>query len=49
MTPALYLYQRAFNNNEFGYSATIGVVLFITVLVVTVFNQKVVKEENVAE
>ena len=49
MTPALYLYQKAFNNNEFGYSATIGVVLFVTVLAVTIFNQKVVKEQDVAE
>lgn len=49
MTPALYLYQKAFNNNQFGYSATIGVVLFVTVLAVTIFNQKVVKEQEITE
>lgn len=46
LTPALYIYQRAFNYNQFGYSAAVGVVLFIAVVIITVLNQKFMKESD---
>lgn len=46
LTPALYLYQKAFNGNEFGYSATIGTIVFLILLMVTVFNQVVLKDRE---
>lgn len=46
LTPALYIYQRAFNYNQFGYSAAVGVVLFLFVMLVTVINQKFMKDSD---
>lgn len=46
LTPALYLYQKAFNENEFGYSATVGTIVFFILLMVTVFNQVVLKDRE---
>lgn len=46
LTPALYIYQRAFNYNQFGYSSAVGVVLFLVVVIVTVINQKLLKESD---
>lgn len=49
LTPALYLYQKAFNNNEFGYSSTIGTLLFLVLFAITVVNQKFIKENDSKE
>lgn len=46
LTPALYIYQRAFNYNQFGYSSAVGVILFVIVVAVTFFNQKFLKESD---
>lgn len=46
LTPALYIYQRAFNYNQFGYSAACGVVLFFIVVGVTLVNQRFMKESD---
>ncbi len=46
LTPALHIYQRAFNYNQFGYSAAIGVVLFLVVVCVTIVNQKLLRESE---
>lgn len=46
LTPALYLYQKAFNDNAFGYSATIGVVLFLLLFIVTNINQRLIKDNG---
>lgn len=46
LTPALYIYQRAFNYNQFGYSSAVGVILFITVAIVTFLNQRFLKESD---
>lgn len=49
LTPALYLYQKAFNENQFGYSATIGVVLFLLLFIMTNINQRLIKENDRGE
>ncbi len=36
-TLAYYLYRRAFTNSEFGYASAIALVLFVLILLVTVF------------
>ena len=41
MVPALQLFQSAFNFLEFGYASAIGVVLFVTMLALTVLNLRV--------
>ena len=46
MVPALYLYQKAFNDNEFGYASAIGTVVFLILLVLTLINQKIGKESD---
>ena len=46
LTPALYIYQRAFNYNQCGYSSAVGVILFIIVVGVTLFNQRIMKESD---
>ena len=46
LTPALFLYQTAFDRNQFGYSASIGVVLFLFVIMLTIFNQRVMKDSE---
>jgi ABC-type sugar transport system permease subunit len=46
LTPALFLYQTAFDRNQFGYSASIGVVLFLFVITLTVINQRFMKDSE---
>ena len=40
MVPAVYLYQEAFSFQKFGYACAIGVVIFVLVMIITVFNMK---------
>jgi len=40
LTPALYLYKKGFEYNEFGYASAIGTVLFFVLLVFTLLMQK---------
>lgn len=46
ITPALYLYQRAFDYNEFGYASTVGVVLMIIILIFTMVNKALIKDNE---
>lgn len=46
ITPALYLYQRAFDYNEFGYASTIGVTLMAIILIFTMINKVIVKDNE---
>jgi ABC-type sugar transport system permease subunit len=39
MTVVLYLYNQAIKNISFGYGASIGVVLFLFIFTVTVFQR----------
>lgn len=44
MVPAVHIYQQAFNYSKMGYSSAIGVVLFLIILVLTYFNQKLLRD-----
>ena len=46
LTPALFLYQQAFERNMFGYSASIGVILFLFVIILTFVNQRFMKDSE---
>lgn len=46
MTPSLFIYQKAFINDQFGYSASAGVMLFLLVALLSFVNQTVLKESE---
>lgn len=46
LTPALYLYQKAFDSNQFGYSSAVGVILFLLVALLSFANQKLGRESE---
>jgi ABC-type sugar transport system permease subunit len=46
MVPGLYMYNKAFNQSEFGYACTLGMCMFAIVLALTIFYQKYVKVEK---
>ncbi len=46
LTPALYMYQQAFTYDRFGYASSIGVILFIVLMALTIINQYIVKETD---
>ena len=41
LTPAMYMYQQAFGYYKFGYSAAIGTVIFVLVMIITIINLRV--------
>lgn len=43
LTMVLYLYQQAFKHNDFGYGATIGIGLFVVVLLFSIINWRLVQ------
>lgn len=44
MVPAVYIYQQAFNFSRMGYASSAGVILFVIILLLTYFNQKMLKD-----
>lgn len=44
MVPSILLYEAAFSYKKFGYSAAIGVVMFLLVLLLTAINQRFLKD-----
>lgn len=46
MVPGLYMYREAFYNQRFGYACSLGMVLFVLILFITIFYQKYVKVEK---
>jgi len=46
ITPALYLYTKGFSYSEMGYASAIGLVLFIILLLLTLINNKFVKNTD---
>lgn len=46
MSMALFIYQKGFQSNEFGYAAAASVVLFMIIIVVTLMQFKFRKTEN---
>lgn len=43
MTMVLYLYQQAFENNQFGYGAAIGWALFVVIVLFSLLNWKLLR------
>ncbi|WNQ09478.1 sugar ABC transporter permease [Paenibacillus aurantius] len=49
MTPALYLYKKGFEYNDFGYASAIGVVLFAGLLIFTLLTQRFMRNTEGSE
>ncbi len=49
MVPSILLYNSAFSFKKYGYSSAIGVVMFIIIMIITVINQKILKNTESAE
>jgi ABC-type sugar transport system permease subunit len=48
MTVLLYLYNRAFYGVQFGYAATVGLVLFVFIFTVTLIQRLLFGKAEVA-
>jgi len=46
LTPGLYMFYQAFEEQNYGYACAIGLILFFIILVLTVINQKYVRVEK---
>ncbi|MFC1498130.1 carbohydrate ABC transporter permease [Verrucomicrobiota bacterium] len=46
LTPGLYMYNQAFIQKEFGYACSIGLALFLVVMIMTIINNKYVRVEK---
>jgi ABC-type sugar transport system permease subunit len=46
MVPGLYMFRESFVNQKYGYACTLGMVMFVIVLSITIFYQKYVKVEK---
>ncbi len=46
MVPGLYMFRKAFVDQEAGYASTIGLLMFLLILVLTWINQKFVRVEK---
>lgn len=46
MVPAYYMYKTAFVSGNYGYATTQGVILFIIIMAMTVFQNKVIKDKD---
>ncbi|GBG08394.1 hypothetical protein PAT3040_02975 [Paenibacillus agaridevorans] len=49
ITPALHIYDQAFNYSRFGYASSIGVAMFAILIILTVVIQKFVKNSEKIE
>jgi len=47
--PTMVIYDMAFNHNRFGYASAIGVVLFLTVLILTLINHRFIKSAEISD
>ena len=48
MVPGLWMYQRAFQADNFGYASAIGVVMLVAMLLLTWLNNRFIKSSDVA-
>ncbi|OGO80055.1 MAG: hypothetical protein A2Y21_11190 [Clostridiales bacterium GWC2_40_7] len=46
LTPALYLYDQGFTYSRLGYASSIGVVIFVVILILTFMNQIFLKNSD---
>ncbi len=47
LTIVLYLYQQAFENNQFGYGAAIGWALFVIIVLFSILNWKLLRRPGI--
>ena len=45
MVPGLWMYQRAFTGDHFGYASAIGCIMFLVMLTITLLNNKFIKSD----
>jgi raffinose/stachyose/melibiose transport system permease protein len=45
LTPGLYMYYKAFLEQEYGYACAIGLILFFIILFCTILNQRFVRNK----
>lgn len=43
MVPAVYMYEQGFSYRRMGYCSALGIILFVMILALTAFNNKVIK------
>ncbi|WP_256756974.1 carbohydrate ABC transporter permease [Cohnella sp. WQ 127256] len=46
LVPGLHMFQAGFRHNDFGYASTIGFVMLILMLVLTIVSNKLIKTED---
>ena len=46
MIPALQMYKVAFGDGKFGYASSLGVILFIVIIILTLLSRRIMKEEE---
>lgn len=46
MVPAVYMYEQGFSYRRMGYCSALGIVLFVLILLLTLFNNKVLKSSD---
>jgi raffinose/stachyose/melibiose transport system permease protein len=46
LTPGLYMFYRAFMEQDYGYACAIGLILFVIILTLTAINQRFVKVDK---
>ncbi|MFC4304361.1 carbohydrate ABC transporter permease [Cohnella boryungensis] len=46
LVPGLYMFQSGFSHNDFGYASTIGFVMLILMLALTIVSNKLIKSGN---
>ncbi|MFC5653679.1 carbohydrate ABC transporter permease [Paenibacillus solisilvae] len=49
ITPSLHIYDQAFNYGRFGYASSIGVLMFVVLLILTFIIQKLIKNTDKIE
>ena len=49
MVPGLWMYQRAFTGDHFGYASAIGCLMFLVMLIITLLNNKFIKSSTETE
>ena len=46
MIPSMLMYQVAFGDSEFGYASSMGVILFIIIMIVTLLTRKIFSKKG---
>ncbi len=46
MVPGLYMFREGFYNQRYGYACALGMILFVIIMIITIFYQRVVRVEK---